>query len=86
MQLLQFKAAWCGPCKQQSKEFKEHPLNIELVPIDVDEDEKGLTTIYSVRSIPTMILIEGENKLKVWTGFTSSNTINKYINELKGEI
>ena len=44
MKLLQFKASWCNPCKLQTKEFEENPLDIELQPIDVDEDNEDLAT------------------------------------------
>lgn len=80
MKLLQFKASWCNPCKQQTKEFEENPVDVELVPIDVDEDDKDLATKYSIRSIPTMILLsDNEEILNRWTGVTKSSTINEFI-------
>lgn len=80
MKLLQFKAVWCNPCKQQTKEFEENPVDAELVPIDVDEDDNDLATKYSIRSIPTMILLsDNEEILNRWTGVTKSNTINEFI-------
>ena len=83
MKLLQFKAIWCSPCKQQTKEFEENPVDTELVPIDVDEDEEGLTTQYSVRSMPTMILVGDKDEvINRWTGFTKSSTINEFIDGL----
>ena len=83
MKLLQFKASWCNPCKQQTKEFEENPVDVELVPIDVDEDDKDLATKYSIRSIPTMILLsDNEEILNRWTGVTKSSIINEFITEL----
>lgn len=83
MKLLQFKAVWCNPCKQQTKEFEENPVDVELVPIDVDEDDKDLATKYSIRSIPTMILLsDNEEILNRWTGVTKSSTINEFIEGL----
>ena len=83
MKLLQFKAAWCNPCKLQTKEFEENPLDIELQPIDVDDDNEDLATKYKVMSIPTMILLsDNEEILNRWTGLTKSNTINEFIVEL----
>ena len=80
MKLLQFKASWCNPCKLQTKEFEENPLDIELQPIDVDEDNEDLATKYKVMSIPTMILLsDNEEILNRWTGLTKSNTINEFI-------
>lgn len=83
MKLLQFKASWCNPCKQQTKEFEDNPLNIELQSIDVDEDNEDLATKYKVMSIPTMILLsDNEEILNRWTGFTKSSTINEFIKGL----
>lgn len=85
MKLLQFKASWCNPCKQQTKEFEENPLDIELQPIDVDEDNEDLATKYKVMSIPTMILVDKDQILNKWVGFTKSEIINKYFSELNNK-
>lgn len=82
MKLLQFKASWCGPCKMQTKEFEENPVDVELVPIDIDEDDKDLATKYSIRSIPTMILLSDNEELNRWTGITKSSIINEFITGL----
>ena len=80
MKLLQFKASWCNPCKQQTKEFEENPVDVELEAIDVDDDNEDLATKYKVMSIPTMILLsDNEEILNRWTGLTKSNTINEFI-------
>ena len=80
MKLLQFKAMWCSPCKQQTKEFEENPIDVELEAIDVDEDDKDLATQYSIRSIPTMVLVGDKDEvINRWTGFTKSSTINEFI-------
>lgn len=83
MKLLQFKASWCNPCKQQTKEFEENPVDTELVPIDVDEDDNDLATQYGIRSIPTMILVgDNDEVLNKWVGVTKSSTINEFLKGL----
>lgn len=83
MKLLQFKASWCGPCKMQTKKFEENPVDVELETIDIDEDDKDLATKYSIRSIPTMILLsDNEEILNRWTGVTKSSIINGFITGL----
>ena len=80
MKLLQFKAVWCNPCKMQTKEFEENPVDTELVPIDVDEDKEDLATKYNVRAVPTMVLVGDNDKiLNKWVGVTKSSTINEFI-------
>lgn len=83
MKLLQFKAVWCNPCKMQTKEFKENPVDTELVPIDVDEDKEDLATKYNVRAVPTMVLVgDNDEVLNKWVGITKSSTINEFIKGL----
>lgn len=85
LKLLQFKASWCGPCKAQSKEFEDNNLDIELKPIDIEEEEE-LCDKYSIKSIPTMILLDNEeNELNRWSGFTKTIDINNYIKGIKNE-
>lgn len=86
MKLLQFKAVWCGPCKQQTKEFEENPLDVELVALDIDEEKNAeLLSKYSIRSIPTMILVGNKDEvINRWTGVTKSSTINEFIHGLGG--
>ena len=83
MKLLQFKAVWCSPCKAQTKEFEKNPIDVELEAIDIDEDDKDLATQYSIRSIPTMVLVgDNDEVINRWTGFTKSSTINEFIKGL----
>lgn len=83
MKLLQFKAVGCNPCKMQTKEFEENPVDTELVPIDVDEDKEDLATKYNVRAVPTMVLVGDNDKvLNKWVGITKSSTINEFIKGL----
>ena len=80
MKLYKFYAVWCNPCKMQTKEFEENPVDAELEAIDIDEDDKDLATKYSIRSIPTMILLSDNGEiLNRWTGVTKSSTINEFI-------
>ena len=60
MKVLEFWAPWCQPCKISKAAFdrldKEGRLNIEVQMVNIDEDQ-ALATIYSVKTIPTMILL-----------------------------
>ena len=62
--VVDFWAAWCGPCKAMAPVFEK--VSAELEPdfrfLKVDtEAEQGLAARYGIRSIPTMILfLKGE--------------------------
>ena len=83
MKLLQFKAVWCNPCKMQTKEFEENPVDVEVEAIDVDNDDDDLATKHNIRSIPTMVLVgDNDEVINRWTGVTKSSTINEFIKGL----
>jgi thioredoxin 1 len=82
MKLLKFWSEWCNPCKQQTKEFEENPVAVEVKSIDVDEDTEGLTDQYKIMSVPTILLVDNEGTvIKRWVGFTPSSTINQFIED-----
>lgn len=62
MKILKFYADWCGPCKQLTRnidKFKETHPNIEIIPINVEEDEE-LTSKFNIRNIPVLIKLDDE--------------------------
>jgi len=67
--LVDFTAAWCGPCKTISPILDE--LSVEqaekLAVAKIDVDENPQTTLrYDVMSMPTLILFkDGEPHLKL---------------------
>lgn len=58
--LIDFWAAWCGPCKMMSPVFDqigaEHP-EIKTGKINIDEQQQ-LAQKYGVMSIPTLVLFD----------------------------
>ena len=56
--ILYFSAQWCGPCKQFTPTINQlQSEGVNIQKIDVDKDS-NLSTQYSVRNIPTLVLID----------------------------
>ena len=59
--LVDFYATWCGPCKMLAPVLEEvsdeYAGKVDIYKINVDEEEE-LASLFSIRSIPTLIFIE----------------------------
>jgi len=66
--IVKFSATWCGPCKVFAKTFHELEQDEELKDysfkqVDVDEDEEMLSVKYSVRGVPTVLVLDENDEL-----------------------
>jgi thioredoxin 1 len=84
VQLKDFYADWCGPCKTQDPILEEieedRDGDVEFEKIDVDE-EQDIANEYQVRSIPTLVIENDEGVVERFVGVTQREDIETALNE-----
>ncbi|MBR3424355.1 MAG: thioredoxin [Clostridia bacterium] len=58
--LIDFWAAWCGPCRMMSPvidEIADEVENVKVCKVNVDE-EPSIAAKYEIMSIPTLLVID----------------------------
>jgi thioredoxin 1 len=82
MKLLKFYAEWCGPCKTQSQIIKAAGDKITVWVEDVDIDTNvSMTVEFNVRSVPTMILLDGDTEVKRHVGVLKEAQLLEWLNK-----
>ena len=82
--VVDFWAAWCGPCKMMAPAFEQAAQQIEprarLLKVDT-EAEQGLAARYQIRSIPTlMVFSAGKEKARI-SGALDQSSLVAWINQ-----
>ena len=82
--LIDFWAEWCGPCKMIGPVLEELATEldgkIKIVKVNVDENNQTAVK-FSIRSIPTLMLIKGGEVQAQHIGAASKSQIKEFINQ-----
>ncbi len=74
-----FTAEWCPPCKKVKpivEEMKKEGYQFQMIDIDY---EQSLVEKFSVKSIPTFILLEDGREIQRMTGAKTQNELEDFI-------
>ena len=83
-QLWYFSADWCGPCKQFGPvmdELAKQGMSIKRLNVDYTPDA---ATIYKIKSVPTVILVEDEQEKARFTGTRTMQQVIDFYNQKNG--
>jgi len=79
--LLYFSAPWCGPCKMFGPVMDNiASKNIPVTKVNVDY-EIATVEKYGVSSVPTTILVEGDQEVRRFVGVKSEQQVIDFYNE-----
>ncbi len=80
--LVDFWAAWCGPCKMIAPVIDEIAEElygtIKVGKLNVDENPQTPTQ-FGVMSIPTMIIFKGGDEVERIVGFKTKNDLSSLL-------
>jgi thioredoxin 1 len=78
--ILYFSAPWCGPCKQFGPVMEQIGQSVPVQKINID-DQPDLATSYSVRNVPTVIIVKDGEIVNRMVGVQAPATVmNAYNN------
>jgi thioredoxin 2 len=76
--VVDFWAAWCGPCQMMAPAFKQAAAQLRgralLVKVNSD-DSPGLSQRYGIRSIPTLLRLQGGRETARQSGAVPASAI-----------
>ena len=80
--LIDFWAAWCGPCKMIAPLLEElsdeYAGRIKVCKIDVDSNPETAAK-YSVRGIPTLLVVKNGNIESTTVGALSKSQLVEFV-------
>ena len=83
--VVDFYAAWCGPCRMMSPILEdlavEYGGKVDFYKVDVDKEE-ALSSLFSIRSIPTLLLISQSGEMHRIQGAVAKSQLKQQVDDM----
>lgn len=83
--VIDFYAVWCGPCKATAPILeslaKEYDGQVDFYKVDIDKQQE-LSTMFDIRSIPTLLFIPKEGKPQMQVGAMDHTQLENAIKSI----
>ncbi|WP_028470434.1 thioredoxin TrxC [Neptunomonas japonica] len=80
--VIDFWASWCGPCKMMAPVFEQAAKQLEprfrFVKVNT-EVEQALAARYSIRSIPTLLVLKGGVEVARQAGAMDLTNLSRWL-------
>lgn len=80
--VVDFSAAWCGPCKMMAPVLEEiseqYEGKVSFFNMDVDENQE-IAASYGISSIPNLIFLKKGEKVSDSVGFKPAEALTAWI-------
>ena len=87
--VIDFWAAWCGPCRMMAPIFDEASAELEgkvtFVKVNVDENPE-IAAKYHVQAIPTIVMLNGGEEKARFMGVLPKEKLIEVIDEKIGAV
>ena len=83
--VIDFYADWCGPCKMVTPILeelsKEYDGKIDIYKVNT-EDEQELSSVFGIRSIPSMLFCPMNGQPQMAVGALPKNSLRQAIDDI----